>query len=132
MTLFEWIEVVAKLGVYGARFYPGFLQDDHVFLKGIKTAVEEHNLAGFGEQASQMLLPALRRLRANCRKLGNYPATGWSFRLAGHLPSPMLIVSPVLSARRTYQLIPHERRASGPECTIDRPSDERTPNITAL
>jgi len=45
MTLFEWIEIAATLGVEGLEFYPGFLQDDHVFLKEIKVALEEHNLA---------------------------------------------------------------------------------------
>jgi sugar phosphate isomerase/epimerase len=45
MTLFEWIEVAAKLDVEGLEFYSGFLQDDHVFLKEIKAALEEHNLA---------------------------------------------------------------------------------------
>lgn len=45
MTLFEWIEIAAGLGVDGLEFYPGFLQDDHVFLKEIKVALEEHNLA---------------------------------------------------------------------------------------
>ena len=35
MTLFEWIELAATLGVDGLEFYSGFLEDDAAFfLKG--------------------------------------------------------------------------------------------------
>src|ERR1017187_10532487 len=45
MTLFEWIELAATLGVDGLEFYSGFLEDDEVFLKSVKAALERHHLA---------------------------------------------------------------------------------------
>jgi sugar phosphate isomerase/epimerase len=45
MTLFEWIELAATLGVDGLEFYSGFLQDDEAFLEKVKLALEKHNLA---------------------------------------------------------------------------------------
>jgi sugar phosphate isomerase/epimerase len=45
MTLFEWIELAATLGVEGVEFYWGFLQDDEAFLTKVKMALERHNLA---------------------------------------------------------------------------------------
>jgi sugar phosphate isomerase/epimerase len=45
MTLFEWIELAATLGVEGVEFYWGFLEDDETFLKKVKLALERHNLA---------------------------------------------------------------------------------------
>jgi sugar phosphate isomerase/epimerase len=45
MTLFEWIELAATLGVEGLEFYSGFLEDDEEFLKAVKVALESHNLA---------------------------------------------------------------------------------------
>jgi len=45
MTVFEWIELAATLGVDGLEFYSGFLEDDESFLHGVKAALERHNLA---------------------------------------------------------------------------------------
>jgi sugar phosphate isomerase/epimerase len=45
MTLFDWIELGATLGVDGLEFYSGFLEDDEQFLKKVKAALERHNLA---------------------------------------------------------------------------------------
>ena len=45
MTLFEWIELAATLGVDGLEFYSGFLEDDEPFLDKVKAALERHNLA---------------------------------------------------------------------------------------
>jgi sugar phosphate isomerase/epimerase len=45
MTVFEWIDLAATLGVDGLEFYSGFLEDDEVFLKKVKAALERHNLA---------------------------------------------------------------------------------------
>ncbi len=45
MTLFEWIELGATLGVDGLEFYSGFLEDDNSFLKSVKDALERHGLA---------------------------------------------------------------------------------------
>lgn len=45
MTLFEWIELAATLGVDGLEFYSGFLRDDRSFLEEAKDAVESHGLA---------------------------------------------------------------------------------------
>ncbi len=45
MTLFEWIEMAATLGIEGLEFYSGFLEDDDRFLNGIKDALARHNLA---------------------------------------------------------------------------------------
>ena len=45
MTLFEWIELAATLGVDGLEFYSGFLRDDRAFLDEIKDALEHHRLA---------------------------------------------------------------------------------------
>ena len=44
MTLFEWIEVAATLGVDGLEFYSGFLRDDPIFLHEVKGALESHRL----------------------------------------------------------------------------------------
>jgi sugar phosphate isomerase/epimerase len=45
MTVFEWIDLAATLGVDGLEFYWGFLEDDRPFLSNIKAALERHNLA---------------------------------------------------------------------------------------
>src|SRR5271163_851256 len=45
MTVFEWIELAATLGVDGLEFYAGFVQDDETFLKQVKAGLEKHNLA---------------------------------------------------------------------------------------
>ena len=45
MTLFDWIELGATLGVDGLEFYSGFLEDDESFLTSVKAALERHNLA---------------------------------------------------------------------------------------
>jgi sugar phosphate isomerase/epimerase len=45
MTLFDWIELAATLGVDGLEFYSGFLNEDETFLKKVKAALERHNLA---------------------------------------------------------------------------------------
>jgi len=45
MTIFEWIDLAATLGVDGLEFYSGFLEDDEAFLSKVKAALERHNLA---------------------------------------------------------------------------------------
>jgi sugar phosphate isomerase/epimerase len=45
MTLFEWLELAATLGVEGVEFYWGFLEDDDAFLNKVKIALERHGLA---------------------------------------------------------------------------------------
>ena len=45
MTVFEWIEHAATLGVDGLEFYAGFVEDDATFLDQVKAALEQHNLA---------------------------------------------------------------------------------------
>jgi sugar phosphate isomerase/epimerase len=45
MTVLEWIELAATLGVDGLEFYSGFLRDDPVFLHEVRDALESHNLA---------------------------------------------------------------------------------------
>lgn len=45
MTVFEWIDLAATLGVDGLEFYWGFLEDNPPFLSNIKAALERHNLA---------------------------------------------------------------------------------------
>jgi sugar phosphate isomerase/epimerase len=44
MTLFEWIELAATLGVDGLEFYSGFLDDDEKFLNRVKSELEKHDL----------------------------------------------------------------------------------------
>jgi sugar phosphate isomerase/epimerase len=44
MTLFEWIEQAATLGVDGLEFYSGFLEDDETFLREVKSALKKHHL----------------------------------------------------------------------------------------
>ena len=44
MTLLEWIELAATLGVDGLEFYSGFLRDDCAFLDEVKDALEHHRL----------------------------------------------------------------------------------------
>ena len=45
MTVFEWIELAATLGVDGLESDWGFLEDDEPFLSKVKAALERHNLA---------------------------------------------------------------------------------------
>jgi sugar phosphate isomerase/epimerase len=45
MTVFEWIDLAATLGVDGLEFYWGFLEDDQSFLSNVKASLERHNLA---------------------------------------------------------------------------------------
>lgn len=45
MTLVDWIELAATLGVDGLEFYSGFLEDHVSFLKNVKDALARHNLA---------------------------------------------------------------------------------------
>jgi sugar phosphate isomerase/epimerase len=45
MTVFDWIELAATLGVEGLEFYSGFLREDETFLRQVKAALERHNLA---------------------------------------------------------------------------------------
>ena len=45
MTLFDWIELAATLGVDGLEFYSGFLRDDPAFLHQVRDALESHRLA---------------------------------------------------------------------------------------
>ena len=45
MTLSQWIDLAATLGVEGLEFYTGFVEDDPDFLKKTKGALEKHNLA---------------------------------------------------------------------------------------
>jgi sugar phosphate isomerase/epimerase len=45
MTVFEWIDLAATLGVDGLEFYWGFLGDDQPFLNNVKAALERQNLA---------------------------------------------------------------------------------------
>ena len=45
MSLFEWIELAAALGVDGLEFYSGFLEDDEAFLQKVRAALERHDLA---------------------------------------------------------------------------------------
>jgi sugar phosphate isomerase/epimerase len=44
LTLFQWIELAATLGVAGLEFYPGFLEDDDKFLHRVKAELERHRL----------------------------------------------------------------------------------------
>ena len=44
MTLLEWIELAATLGVDGLEFYSGFLNNDSRFLAEAKSALTRHNL----------------------------------------------------------------------------------------
>jgi sugar phosphate isomerase/epimerase len=45
MTVCEWIELAATLGVDGLEFYSGFLCDDESFLAEVKEGLARHNLA---------------------------------------------------------------------------------------
>ncbi len=44
MTLFDWIEMAATLGVDGLEFYSGFLEDDSAFLGEVKDRLQQHGL----------------------------------------------------------------------------------------
>jgi len=44
MTLRDWIEMGATLGVQGLEFYSGFLEDNEASLKEAKTSLEKHGL----------------------------------------------------------------------------------------
>jgi sugar phosphate isomerase/epimerase len=45
MTVVQWIDLAATLGVDGLEFYSGFLRDDEGFLGEVKAALEQHGLA---------------------------------------------------------------------------------------
>jgi sugar phosphate isomerase/epimerase len=45
MSLFDWIELAATLGVDGLEFYSGFLHDDAAFLGKVRAVLARHNLA---------------------------------------------------------------------------------------
>lgn len=45
MTLNQWIDLAATLGIDGLEFYVGFLEDDPTFLKKTKAALEKNALA---------------------------------------------------------------------------------------
>lgn len=45
MTLFQWIDLAATLGVEGLELYSGFIQDDERFLEEVRSSLERHNLA---------------------------------------------------------------------------------------
>ena len=45
MTLSEWIELAATLGVDGLEFYSGFLEDDPSFIANTKEQLDRHHLA---------------------------------------------------------------------------------------
>lgn len=45
MTVFQWIELAATLGVDGLEFYSGFLEDDEAFLEEVKASLQKHKLA---------------------------------------------------------------------------------------
>ena len=44
MTLRDWIEMGATLGVQGLEFYSGFLEDDEAFLRETKATLDKHGL----------------------------------------------------------------------------------------
>jgi sugar phosphate isomerase/epimerase len=45
MTVVDWIELAATLGVEGLEFYSGFLRSDEAFLNEVKDALAQHRLA---------------------------------------------------------------------------------------
>jgi len=45
MTLVQWIEIAATLGVDGLEFYSGFLEDDEAFLVKARDVLRHHGLA---------------------------------------------------------------------------------------
>jgi sugar phosphate isomerase/epimerase len=45
MTLFEWIDLAATLGVDGLEFYSGFLEGSESFLCDVREALDGHGLA---------------------------------------------------------------------------------------
>jgi sugar phosphate isomerase/epimerase len=45
MTVVEWIELAATLGVEGLEFYSGFLRDAPAFLHQVRDTLESHRLA---------------------------------------------------------------------------------------
>jgi sugar phosphate isomerase/epimerase len=44
MSLRDWIEIGATLGVRGLEFYSGFLEDNEAFLRDTKALLNKHNL----------------------------------------------------------------------------------------
>lgn len=44
MTLADWIEIGATLGVQGLEFYSGFLEDNEAFLREAKASLQKHGL----------------------------------------------------------------------------------------
>jgi sugar phosphate isomerase/epimerase len=71
MTLREWIEIGATLGVQGLEFYSGFLEDNEAFLREAKKSLEEHGLQmpmlccspDFTEPDADLLLEQVARER---------------------------------------------------------------------
>ena len=44
MSLSDWIEIGATLGVQGLEFYSGFLEDNNAFLRETKALLDKHHL----------------------------------------------------------------------------------------
>jgi sugar phosphate isomerase/epimerase len=44
MTLNDWIEIGATLGVQGLEFYSGFLEDNEAFFRQTKASLAKHGL----------------------------------------------------------------------------------------
>jgi len=44
MSLSDWIEIGATLGVQGLEFYSGFLEDNKAFLRETKALLDKHHL----------------------------------------------------------------------------------------
>ena len=42
MSLADWIEIGATLGVQGLEFYSGFIEDNEAFLREAKASLEKH------------------------------------------------------------------------------------------
>jgi hypothetical protein len=63
MTVGDWIEMGATLGVQGLEFYSGFIEDNEAFLRETKASLQKH-----GPDADALLLSRL--YRTCCRFAG--------------------------------------------------------------
>jgi sugar phosphate isomerase/epimerase len=69
MTVGDWIEMGATLGVQGLEFYSGFIEDNEAFLRETKASLQKHGLQmlccspDFTEPDADLLAQQIKRER---------------------------------------------------------------------
>jgi sugar phosphate isomerase/epimerase len=91
MTLFDWLELAATLGVDGVEMYPGFFRSfEPEYLARVKTQLVKHGLEAPMMCASPDFTTPDARIRRAAPSLANRRA----------MPSPIPAPEPVITAMR--------------------------------